>query len=179
MSLTEIFILAVALAIDAMIVSFSYGLVLSTKRLKSSLLLSFSFALFQFLMPIIGWYATSLVYIELSKYSKWIVFAIFIYLAIKFIKSALSKEENKIECISFFCLIGLSIATSIDALGAGISIRLVDDEIYMPSIIIGIVTFVCSYFGFWIAHLLKKLPSKYIEFAGSTLFLYLAISAIL
>lgn len=179
MTIFEIIILAFALAIDAMIVSFSYGLIINAKKLKNSLLLASAFGFFQFMMPVIGYFLSSFVYNQLKMFSKWIVFSIFLYLAIRFLKSALTKkEETCISCISVFCLLSMALATSIDALGAGISIKFNNDLILRPSLYIGIITFIFSFIGFWSACLLKKFPQKYIEIVGAILLLYLAISAI-
>ncbi len=176
----EIFILALAMSIDAFIVSFTYGLVINSKKLKNSIILGFSFGFFQFFMPLLGWYFVSFLYSKIAIFSKWLVFIIFVVLALKFIQSAFSKKENeKINCISVLCLISLSIATSIDAFGAGASIRLNNVMILKPSLIIGIVTFINSFLGFWISRVLKKIPSHYIEIMGAILLFYLAIEAII
>lgn len=176
----EILILAIALSLDALIVCFSFGTVLSSERLKNSCVLALSFGFFQFLMPVIGWYLSSLVYSYLQIFSKWIVFTIFILLAIKFLQSAFSKEEVKINCISILCILWLAIATSIDAMGAGISLRFINVSIIMPAILIGIVTLFNSFIGFWIAvYASKKFNSRYIEITGAILLLYLAFKSII
>ena len=95
MTTFEIIVLAVALALDAMLVSFSYGLIINQRRVYNSVLLSSAFGFFQFLMPIIGFYLTGLFYIKLQMYSKWIVFVIFMVLGFKFLKEALQKTEEK------------------------------------------------------------------------------------
>ena len=180
MSNIEIFVLAVALAIDAMLVSFSYGLVINKKKLLNAFLLAFAFGLFQFLMPVIGYYLTGIFYSKLAICSKWIVFFIFMFLGLKFLKSAFEKkEEVKIICITFSCLLCLAIATSIDALGAGVSIKLLNVNPFYPAGMIGIVTFLLSLLGFFIANIFKKLPSRPVEITGALLLIYLAIKAIL
>lgn len=175
----EIIVLSVALAIDAMLVSFSYGLILTNKRMYNSLLLSVSFGFFQFLMPIIGYYFSALFYSKLELFSKWIVFIIFIILSWKFLKSAFETEKEKVTCISLLCLFCLALATSIDAMGAGISFRFMKVDYLTPSVNIGVITFLLSFFGFWVANIFKKMPSKPIEITGAVLLIYLAIKAIL
>lgn len=180
MTIFEIIILALALSLDAMIVCFSYGLILNANKVKNSLTLSLSFGFFQFLMPVIGFYLSAIVYNQLKSFSKWIVFAVFVYLALKFLKSAFGeKEETCRSCVSFLCLLGLSVATSIDALGAGISIKFSGEEILKPAVCTGVITFLCSMAGFWFACLFKKFPTKYIEITGAVLLLYLAVSSII
>lgn len=179
MTITDILILALALSLDAMIVCFSYGLVVNSRKIVSSLSLACFCGFFQFLMPIIGYYLSSLVYTQLKIFSKWIVCIIFMCLAIKFIKEALSeKKDAQILCISFLCMLGVALATSIDALGAGVSIRFSCDKILSSAIFIGVITFFNSIIGFWTAGMFKRIPSKNIELAGGLLLIYLAISAI-
>ena len=180
MSSVEVYILALALAIDSMLISFSYGLILDKKRMLNSLLLAGAFGLFQGLMPLAGFYLTDIFYSSLEVYSKWIVFFIFMFLGIKFLKSAFEKkEEVKIVCISFCCLLFLAIATSIDALGAGISFKLLNLKPFYPSFVIAVVTFILSFFGFWVTSIFKNLPSRPVEVFGAVLLIYLAVKAIL
>ena len=82
MSLTEIIFLAIALSIDASVVSFSQGLVFSENKRKNSLFLAFFVGLFQFLMPIIGWFIASGIYKYVESYDHWIAFGIFLFLGI-------------------------------------------------------------------------------------------------
>ena len=180
MSNIEILVLAVALAIDAMLVSFSYGLVINKKKFLNAFLLAFAFGFFQFLMPVVGYYLTGIFYDKLAFYSKWIVFFIFMFLGLKFLKSAFEKkEEVKIICISLSCLLCLAVATSIDALGAGVSIKLLNVSPFYPSGLIGVITFILSISGFYIANVFKKLPSRPVEVFGALLLIYLALKAIL
>ena len=181
MNVIEILILSVAMAIDALVVSFAYGLVINAKRIQNALIMAFFFGIFQFLMPIFGWFFTGAIYSYLEKFSKWIVFCVFIFLSIKFLKDAFEKKEEtcKISCIGIFCILGLALATSIDAFGAGVSIRLLNTDIIFPSCVIGIITFFLSFLGFVIAGFLNKIPAKYIEISGGFLLFYLAIKSLL
>ncbi len=179
MNTVEILILALALSLDAMIVSFSYGLIIKAGRFKNAIMLSLSFGFFQFLMPIIGWNFTSVVYNYLKIYSKWIVFAVFVGLAIKFIKEAYTKkEEQNIQCIGYMCMLGLAVATSIDAFGAGISLRFLNINSVIPSVIIGIVTFCLSLTGFYTASIFNKIPKKAVAILSAILLIYLAIKSV-
>ncbi len=180
MTILEIIILAIALAIDATLVSFSYGLILTEKRVINACKMAFAFGFFQFLMPLIGWFLTGYVYEYIKNYSKWIVCAVFIFLAVKFLIEAFSKDkEETITCISLYCLLGLAVATSIDALGAGISIRLLSLNILLPAILIGIITFILSISGFGVSQIFKQLNKKIALSISALMFLYLAVKAIL
>lgn len=180
MNFIEIIILGTALAVDALLASFTYGLILREKRFSNCIKLATSFCFFQALMPIIGYFITGFITNLIANYSKWIVFTIFTILAIKFIKDAFEEEENnKIICISFACLMYLSIATSIDALAAGVSINLTKTNIWFASGIIGLTTFLLSTTSFQITTIFKKIPKKLITIIGAILLFALAIKNIL
>ncbi len=181
MSFFEIVLLAIAMSIDAMLVCFSYGLFINSKRIKNSLLLSTFFGFFQFIMPLIGWGLSSFIYSYLQNISKWIVFVIFLVLGTKFLIESFEKNKDKcrVDCIALTCILMLAIATSIDALGAGVSLRFVNANILSVSIIIGFITFINSLLGFWITQIFKKMPARYIIVCGAMLLYYLAIKAII
>lgn len=176
MNTIDILILAIALSIDACVVSFSNGLIFTQNKRVNSLMLAVSVGFFQFLMPVIGYFAAQSVSKYVDAYDHWIVFGIFILLGAKFIKDAFKEEkEEKIDCYMCFKYIFLvSIATSIDALGAGVSIAFTKTQIWFPAIIIGIITFINSLLGFWGGYLFKKFPTKNLEISGGIILILLA-----
>lgn len=174
----DIFLLAIAMSIDAMVVSFSQGLIFKTNKCKNSLLLASFFGFFQFLMPILGYFLTTGVYKYLQNIDKYIVMTIFLVLGIKFIKDAFEEKKEKVCCIGFSCLLMFAIATSIDAFGAGISICFAKANILLASVLIGVITFINSLAGFWSAQMFKNFPSKYLEIASGLILIELAISQV-
>lgn len=176
MSIIDIFILAIALSIDACVVSFSNGLVFTHNKRINSLMLALSVGFFQFLMPVIGFFLAQSVNKYVEPYDHWIVFGIFVLLGAKFIKDAFEEEKKeKINCYLCFSYIFLvSVATSIDALGAGVSIAFTKTAIWFPAIVIGVVTFINSLLGFWGGYLFKKFPTKNLEISGGVILIALA-----
>ena len=179
MSCIEIFFLAIALSIDACIVSFSYGLTFNQNRLKNMLMLSFCTGIFQGIMPAIGYFLTGFVKSFIEPYAGFIVFFIFMYLGIKFIKEAYEVEKQKKLCIDIKCLLLLGIATSIDAFSAGISFSLYGNNICKPAFLIAFITFVNSSLGFIAGGKLKYLPSKSLEVSAGIVLIILAIKAVI
>jgi len=176
MSIIDILILAVALSIDACVVSFSNGLIFTQNKRTNSLMLAASVGFFQFLMPVIGYFSAKTVSQYVEPYDHWIVFAIFVLLGAKFIKDAFQeKDEDKIDCyLCFKYILLVSIATSIDALGAGVSIAFTGTQILFPAIIIGVITFINSLLGFWGGYLFKKFPTRNLEIFGGLILILLA-----
>ena len=180
MSNLDILILAIALSIDACVVSFSNGLIFTQNRRINSFMLALSVGFFQFLMPVIGYFTAQSVSKYIEPYDHWVVFGIFILLGAKLIHDAFEKEkgekEEKLHCyLCFKYILLVSIATSIDALGAGVSIAFTGTKILFPALIIGIVTFFNSLLGFWSGQLFKKFPTRNLEVGGGLILIALAV----
>ena len=179
MSYTDIFLLAIALSIDACVVSFSYGLTFAQNRFKNSFNLALFTGLFQGIMPVIGYFLTGFVKSYIEPYAGFIVFAIFTYLGIKFIKEAFDKEKEKQLCIDLKCLLLVGIATSIDAFSAGISLSLFGNKILKPAILIAFVTFINSVLGFVLGGKLKHMPTRGLEVSAGILLILLGLKSLL
>ena len=174
----EIFLLAIALSVDACVVSFTYGLSFNQNRLKNALLLALFTGCFQGLMPAIGYHLTTFVRSFIAPYANWIVFTIFAFLGIKFIKEAFDSKENKPCCIGLICLLLIGIATSIDAFSAGISLALYGNDIFKSALLITVVTFVNSCLGFMLGIKFKLMKSIYVEYLAGLVLIFLGIKAL-
>ncbi|MBD5402128.1 hypothetical protein HDR58_04940 [bacterium] len=180
MSLIDIILLAIALGIDCLVVSFSQGLIFNNERRITSLKLAFTMGLFQGLTPFIGYIGTDSLYTLIVPYSKRIVFVIFFIIGMKFILEAFKPKEDteEVKCIGLKCLISLGIATSIDALVSGASIKLTDTNLFLSMLLIGIASFIMSIIGFWSGNFIKNIPSKYLEITGGLILILLAIKSL-
>ncbi len=180
MHFIEIVLLAIALGVDCLIVSFSQGLIFSHNRLKNSLALAFTMGFSQGVMPCIGYLFTGIISKFIEPYGKWLVFVIFFGLGVKFIHEAFKKkeEEEEICCIGLKCLIGMGFATSIDALASGVSLNLTHTPLIFSASLIALMSFIMSILGFLGGNLFKKLPSKYLEISGGIILILLAVKAV-
>lgn len=176
MTYLEIFFLALALSIDACVVSFSYGIQEDNHR--NRFLLSMFTGIFQGIMPVFGYFLTSFVVNYIEPFADWIVFGIFIFLGLKFIKESFDKKDVS-KCIDLPCLFLIGIATSIDAFSAGISLILSGNHIIKPAILIGVITAVNSVLGFELGAKMQKLPSRPLEIFAGLILIFLGIKAIL
>ena len=179
MSYISIILLAIALSIDACVVSFSYGLIFTGKRLKNAMLLACCTGLFQGIMPAVGYFLTGFVKSYIEPFAGWIVFLIFTYLGIKFILEAFEKKKEKQLCIDIKCLLLVGVATSIDAFSAGISLSLFGNRILKPAILIALITFINSSLGFYLGGRLKHLPTKGLEISAGVLLIFLGLKALI
>ena len=179
MSELEIILLALALSIDACVVSFSYGLTFNQERIKNMLLLASFTGFFQGAMPCIGYFLTQFVKDTIAPFANLIVFTIFVFLGIKFIKESFEKKSERPCCIGLGCLLLIGIATSIDAFSAGISLALCKNTIVKPALLITAVTFTNSCLGFCLGENFKKLPSRSMEIFAGIILIGLGIKALI
>lgn len=179
MTYIEIFLLALALSIDACVVSFTYGITFNQNRTKTALLLATFTGFFQGFMPAIGYYLTSFVKTFIAPYASLIVFTIFLFLGLKFIKEAFDEVKKEPYCISLTCLLLIGIATSIDAFSAGISLALYGNHILKPALLITFITFINSLLGFKLGGKLKTLPTRILETLAGIILIILGIKAVL
>ena len=161
MSISELLLLSVALASDAFAVSVCKGLSSKKDFLKTGLACGIWFGFFQALMPFLGWALGTTVSGHVSRFSAYIAFALLAFLGIKMICEAV--EEGKKECLlsetekaendrknaslSFRVMLAFAIATSIDALAAGLTLAVCNVNILLAILLIGIVTFLFSFVG--------------------------------
>ena len=178
MNFIDLILLGLALGVDCFVVSFSQGLIFKSEKVKNSFKLALAMGLFQGAMPVIGYIGTNSLYKYVVPYSKWIVFGIFLLLGLKFIVESFQPKEKEVQCIGLKCLLGLGLATSIDALVSGASIRLTQTSLLISVMIIGIVSFLMSIGGFYSGNFIKNIPSKYLEITGGLILVALAIKSL-
>lgn len=178
MNFIDLILLGLALGVDCFVVSFSQGLIFKSEKVKNSFKLALIMGLFQGVMPVIGYIGTNSLYKYVVPYSKWIVFGIFLLLGLKFIVESFQPKEKEVQCIGLKCLLGLGLATSIDALVSGASIRLTQTSLLISVMIIGIASFLMSIGGFYSGNFIKNIPSKYLEITGGLILVALAIKSL-
>lgn len=149
MAYLSVLALAVGLSMDAFAVSICKGLAASDSRLKVALACGIWFGVFQALMSLIGFLAGSAFSVYIEAIDHWIAFAILVLLGANMIREALKGEDSCDGAdISPKKMAPLAIATSIDALAAGISLAMSGSlNIWASIAIIGATTFVFSSVG--------------------------------
>lgn len=152
MTLFDIFLLAVALAMDCFAVSIVSGIIMGRWRAGVFLRLGVLFGAFQALMPLIGWFCISRFSDSLQGFDHWIAFGLLLFLGGRMVKESLGPEENRcFDPARLSTQLVMSVATSIDALAVGISFACLDyknvADLTVPLTVIGIVSLVLSLAG--------------------------------
>lgn len=147
MSLAELLLLAVSLAMDAFAVSICGSMVLSpAKRTAGAFRFGIWFGAFQFLMPVLGYFGAVSFIDYIMEYDHWIAFFLLAYLGVNMIREAKEACHVK-QSYSTKEMALLAVATSIDALAVGISLAFLEVNIWFASSLIGVVTFIIAAFG--------------------------------
>ena len=177
---TLIFI-AIALAMDSFAVSISTGSVLKHFHFKAMGKISFLFALFQGMMPVIGWFAGNSFEEYISDYDHWVAFVLLSAIGGKMIYEALwgTDDSPYLDPYSFKKMATLAIATSIDAFALGISLSILDVDIIYPAFIIGLVTFAFSFAGLTIGIKVGNKFGSKVEIAGGLILIFIGLKVLL
>jgi putative Mn2+ efflux pump MntP len=166
---------------DAFAVSVAAGLVLADVTPRHTFRIAFHFGLFQFLMPVLGWFAGESVAGYIAGVDHWIAFLLLALIGGRMIAGALfGKEEQGVAAaLTIPVLLMLAIATSIDAFAVGLSFAFLDTAILVPALIIGSVTFLLSLGGFLVGHRYGALLGKRAELAGGIILVLIGLRILL
>ena len=146
---------------DCLAVSISYSVVKKEILFPEALKIGIFFGLFQAVMPVIGWL------LGLMKFDHWIAFGILGIIGFKMIIESFQKTKPRnVKAASFWIIISLSIATSIDALIIGVSFAFMNVNIIKTVIIIGAITLFISMVGFRLGKSLGMIFGKRAELIG-------------
>lgn len=201
MSVTEVFLIGIALAADAFALT-----VANCATYKSSLdklkewAMPTAFSVFQFAMPVAGFYIGSIFSSYLATFSKYLTAGIFFVLAIKIvidnvketnvrntvengdktpknegIATSAAKDKNGGN-FTFGVLILQAVATSIDALAVGVTFSVeLSFSVFAAAAIIGGVTFAVVTAALFIGKYLGNLLGKYATWVGAAILFILAV----
>ena len=204
MGFIELFLLAAGLSMDAFAVAICAGLTMSKINIKKALIVGLYFGVFQAGMPIIGFFAANLFAERVAEYSHWIAFGLLGFLGVKMIIDSFKKggcsDRNRrgLAGIRSNCACGceeqsrceeqslkpskmlpLAVATSIDALAAGVSLAFLQVSIIPAASFIGIITLVVSMVGVKVGNIFGlKLKSK-AQLAGGIVLVLIGLRIVL
>jgi len=132
---------ALALGMDAFAVGAAVAIGLEHLTARNTFRLTWHFGLFQSLMTLMGWLGGSGLSVLLSGMNNWIASGLLLILGLNMIREAGKQSERArdFDPTKGWSLVGLSVATSIDALAVGMSLSLIGSTILKPAVVIGIM----------------------------------------
>ena len=180
---------SVSMSVDAMTVNATNGLEEKTIKQGKMVFRSFLFGIFQFGMPVLGYFVGQTFEQYVSAYIPWIGFGLLMLLGIKslvdWIKETVERkkggsEEPREKEISVGRMFVEAIATSIDALCIGFAYMwLPIGEAMLFFGVIGITTFILSYLSILLAKWLAKWLQNWAGLLAAAVFMGIAIKILL
>lgn len=174
-------LIAIGLAMDAFAVSISSGMQLKKTDIKTYITFGLYFGIFQFIMPILGYFGSVSFSEILETYSPLVSFCLLFPIGAKMLYEALkSKDETKEnqkndnDILNPKNMIMLAVATSIDAFAAGVLFQANKSDIISGSIIIGVVAFVFSAVGVYLGKKTGNLFGNKAEILGGCILILLS-----
>jgi putative Mn2+ efflux pump MntP len=177
----EIFFIALSMAMDAFAVCLGVGAAKKNNGSRATFRLSFHFGFFQFLLPIVGWFAGLTVVQYIEAYDHWVAFGLLAFVGSRMIRSGLNggEETHKNDPSRGWNMVLLSVAVSIDALAIGFSLALINVDIWYPAVVIGVVTGLLSLLGLRLGNRLGRMFGKRMELIGGVVLILIGVRIVL
>lgn len=177
MGFLEIFFISLSMAMDAFAVCLGLAAARKSEGLRPTFRLSFHFGFFQFLMPVLGWFAGMTVVKWISTFDHWVAFGLLAFVGGRMVLAGLNheKEAESNDPSRGWNLVILSVAVSIDALAIGLSLAMVHVAIWYPAVVIGIVTSLISLLGLQLGGRLGARFGKRMEVIGGVVLVIIGL----
>ena len=183
MGIVEVLIFAVILSIDAFAVAVCKGLALKKITVGKAAIVGAWFGTFQALMPLIGYFVLAAMrkFFDVDAFDHWISFGLLLFHGIRMIIEA-KKEEKEIpsDPLGLQTLVFMAIATSIDALAAGVTIAAAGTEsVLFPAAVIGVVAFIFSFAGLYIGNKFGDVLGEKAEVFGGIMLIFIGTKTLI
>jgi len=177
----SVLLIAFVLSFDTFAVSVSTGVSDIDIVFKDAVYIAVILAFFQGIMPLIGWIAGRELEKLISDYDHWVAFFLLIALGLKMIYESYQLGENRssTDIMKLKVIVGMAIATSIDALVVGITFAFANINIYIAVFVISFVTFFVSMLGILFGKKLGALFGKRMETIGGLILISIGFKILL
>ena len=172
-------LIAIALAMDAFSVSLTKGF--TQKHLKTNQIFIYAlfFGFFQFMMPILGYYCGEVISKFIASIASVIGFILLLAIGLNMIRESLEDDDEISDDFSFTEVTLLAVATSIDAFAVGLTYAILNETIWIPSIIIGIVAFLFTVLGIFLGKKIGNYFGGRFQIFGGVILILIGIKILL
>lgn len=183
MGITELLLLAVGLSADAFAASVCKGLAAGKSVNGNAVKAGLWFGSFQALMPVLGFLLGTRFSKYVTGYDHWIIFGLLIVIGGNMLWEPLFDKKGE-SCpvhndMSVKSMLPLAIATSLDALAAGITFSFLEIPVVTSSLFIGCVTFTLSAAGVKIGSIFGSRFEKAAKITGGVVLIVLGVKILL
>lgn len=175
MTLMELILIAVSLGMDAFSVALGVGV--RQRGFRPTFRLSFHFGLFQFLMPLVGWGLSRQVAHIVQAYAAWVAAGILTLIAAHMLYASAHDQPTfrAGDPTRGWSLVGLSVATSIDALGVGVGMGVLRSGHVGYAAVIGVVAALMTLVGLWLSRRVGEAVGRHAERVGAVILVVVAV----
>ena len=184
-SVFDLFLLSVALAMDCFTVSIVSGVILRRSVSAAVLRMAVLFGLFQAAMPLIGWLGIAYFSHYLEAVDHWIAFGLLTFVGGKMIKESFEADEHQsFNPRLLRTQLLLAVATSIDALAIGISMACIGydhiSQLTLPLLMIGVVSLLFSLTGYQLGVRFGRVIARRLkpELLGGLVLVFIAVKVL-
>lgn len=180
MSLTELFILAVGLSMDAFAVAVCKGLAMQKMNWRHAIVIGLYFGGFQAAMPSLGYILGVGFQSRIQAVDHWIAFVLLVFIGLNMVRESRDREaEHADPSVGFQVMVILAIATSIDALAVGVTFAFLQVDIVPAVCFIGTVTFLLSVIGVKVGNVFGTRYKSRAELAGGLILIAIGVRILL
>ncbi len=168
MDVLSLTLIGVGLSIDSLAACVTTGACSKSLKIKQAIKIATLMAFFQGAMPLIGWFIGISFKTLVESYDHWVAFILLLSVGGKLIYDGIQNANStaKTSPTNNLLLIGMAFATSIDAMILGIGFGLIELNILLAMLIIGLTTFLFSIFGLFVGNKIGHKINKGIEIFG-------------
>ncbi|HHW30575.1 MAG TPA: manganese efflux pump [Clostridiaceae bacterium] len=182
MNFFTVLLMSVGLAMDAFAVSVTNGMLIAGIKFKHAFKIAAFFGFFQAVMPIVGWLAGINFRNFIGMFDHWVALILLGFIGGKMVresfemkKESCPTEDQKKHDIDNKTLLMLAVATSIDALAAGLSFAILSTSIIEASVLIGFTTFLICFAGVLIGKKCNILLKSRAELTGGIILIIIGL----
>jgi putative Mn2+ efflux pump MntP len=172
-------LLALALAADAAAAAAARGLAVPHVSARDTARLALLFGGFQGGMAAIGWQVGARAGAWFAAWDHWVAFVVLVAIGIKMLHEAIAGGDDVVvPTFAWRPLLILAVATSIDALAAGVTLELVGPPPWLTLALIAGITAALSVAGLHLGRRAGALLGRRVELAGGLILIGLGIKVL-
>ena len=176
----DVLLIGVGLAMNAFAVSVCKGMTMPRQAVRKALIVAGYFAVFQALMPLLGFILGSGFSPLVSSLNRWIAFILLALIGVLMIRESFHPEEaGANDDVSFKVMLPLAVATSIDALATGVSFAFMNANVWYAVSIIGLVTFLLCFAGVLLGRVAGEKLQKRARLLGGIVLILIGLKILL
>lgn len=178
MSPLAILLVGFAMSTDAFAAAVGRGVALKSPNFLDALRIGAIFAVIETLTPALGWLLGRAMVGVIEGWDHWVAFGLLVGLGVHMIAAGLMAQDTtaSVPSTSLWLTALAGLATSIDAMAAGVGLAFLEVSIVAVSLTIGLCTLVMVTLGVLLGARLGALLGKRAEIAGGVVLIAIGIA---